>query len=133
MSQPLTERRYLCSELVSLLYEDRFRNTHEAMANLEEISSTTVTLLSEKKLGSGRPISLRAQGHDLYGVVESSVFDPLLGWYTKVKLDRLSRWHERLFVPAHFLALCASTLAGDPGVVTAGAPKAFSLRWSSAY
>jgi hypothetical protein len=114
MSQPSQECRYLCSELVSLLYEDRFWNTHQTAANLEEISSTSLALWSENKVESGRPVSLCVQGHDLYGVVESCVHDPLLGWYLKVKLDYLSQWHERMFVPAHFLALSESTFADLP-------------------
>ncbi len=108
----------MCSELVSLLYEDRFWQTHQTTANLEEISSTRVIVLLENKLESGCPVSLCAQGHDLYGVVESCVRDPLLGWYTKIKLDCVSQWHERVFVPAHFLALSASTIADIPETPT---------------
>src|SRR5690349_2053874 len=119
MSYSTNERQYLCSELVSVLYEDASRQTHQAVANLEEISSSTATLLSEEKLESGRPISFCIKDHDLYGIVESSIFDPILGWFSKIKLDRLSRWHGRLFVPEHLFALCASTMLDVTTEVTA--------------
>jgi hypothetical protein len=118
MSHATHEQRYLCSELVSVLYEDASRHTHQAVANLEEISASTATLLSEEKLDLGRPISFSIKDHDLYGVVESSVFDPILGWFSKIKLDRLSRWHGRLFVPEHLFALCASAMSDVTTEVT---------------
>ncbi len=110
MSCSTNEQRYLCSELVRVLYEDASRNTRQAMANLEEISASTATLLSEEKLESGRAISFCVKDHDLYGVVESSFLHPVLGWFSKVRFDRSSRWHGRLFVPEHLFALCASAM-----------------------
>jgi hypothetical protein len=109
MSHPIDRCRYLCSELVHVLYEDHTGNTHQAVANLEEISSAEAILLVEEKPPSGLPISFSAKNHDLYGVVESSHLHPILGWFIKVKLDRSSRWHGRMFVPEHFIALCRST------------------------
>ena len=109
MSTPTKECRYLCSELISVHYEDRFGGTNQAVVNLEEISSTAATILADKKLEPGRPISLRAKQHRLHGIVESSDFDATLGWFVKIALDSDSRWHGRLFVPEHFIALCAST------------------------
>lgn len=103
--------RLLCSEFVSVLYDDRSRETHQAVANLEEISSTEAVLLSEQELEPGIPISFCAKEHDLYGVVQSSSFDAILGWFIKVALDASSRWHGRLFVPEHFIALCEPTSA----------------------
>ena len=90
-------------------YEDRFRSTHEAIANLEEIASSEALLLAEERLEPGLPISFCAKGRHLYGKVESSAFHPILGWFVKVTLDPDSRWHGGLFVPEHFIALCASS------------------------
>ena len=110
MSHTIREPRFLCSQLVRVLYEDDARNTHRAVANLEEISASTATLLSEEKLESGRPISFCVKDHDLYGVVESTFLHPVLGWFSKIRFDRSSRWHGRLFVPEHLFALCASAM-----------------------
>jgi hypothetical protein len=96
---------YLCSELVTVMYQDNFHGVHEAVANLEEISSTEATLLVDEGLEPGQPVSFRARGHDLQGVVESSSFDHDLGWFVQVELDSTSPWSALMFVPEHFLAL----------------------------
>lgn len=108
MSPSLDQNRYQCSELVKVLYEDRFGKTREAVANLEEISSRSATLLFEDKIDPGLPISFCVKGHDMYGLIESSAADPTLGWFIRIRLNQFSRWCGRLFVPEHFLALCAS-------------------------
>ena|SRR5579872_3378027 len=113
MSHLSNDPIYLCSELVSVLYEDHSRNTRTAVANLEEISAAHATLLFDDPPQLGRPVAFAAKAQDLYGVVESIEVDQTLGCYTKVKLDPKSRWQGRLFVPEHFLALCASTSQGE--------------------
>ena len=103
------EPNYLCSELVSVLYEDKMNHTRSTVANLERISATSATLLTDEPLEPGDAISFAAKGFDLYGRVESVDADQTLGYFTKIELDRNSRWHGRMFVPEHFLALCVST------------------------
>lgn len=102
------ERRYMCSELVSVLFEERSGKIRNFTANLEDIGRTGATLLCERRVTAGTPISFCAKGRDLYGVVAASTRDPLLGWLVEIKFDPFSRWHPRLFVPQHFLALSAS-------------------------
>jgi hypothetical protein len=111
-----SDPRYLCSEMVTVLYEDRSRRTAEKTANLEEISSKTATLLLDEPLDPGQPISFTARGFDLYGEVESQDQDAILGWYVKIRLSRFSRWCGRMFVPEHFLALCASSASPAPAI-----------------
>jgi hypothetical protein len=67
----------------------------------------------EERLEPGQPISLRAKGHDLNGVVESCELDQTLGWFIKVQFDFTSRWHGQMFVPEHFLALCEAPFAQE--------------------
>ena len=121
MSHPSNECRYLCSELVSVVYEDHFRGIHQAVANLEEISSTGATILFEEKLEPGLPFSFHVRGYDLHGIVESSDLDDDLGWFVKIELDSTSRWSGRMFVPAHFLALCASVFSPESEAVAMSA------------
>jgi hypothetical protein len=104
-SKTSEECYYLCSELVTVMYHDHFQGIHEAVANLEEISSTEATLLVEENLEPGLPVSFRAKGHALQGVVESNDFDPDLGWFVQIELDSNSPWSALMFVPEHFLAL----------------------------
>ena len=96
--------RYLCSELVNVLYEDRQRKVHQTTANLEDISSSSAELLLfDDILQPGLPISFCSKDHDLYGVVQSCEQDPILGWFARIRLDKSSRWSGRKFIPEHFL------------------------------
>jgi hypothetical protein len=99
--------RCLCSELVSVLYEDASRQTRSTIANLEEISPDRAALLSDHPFTVGTAISLTLKNNDLYGIAESNEYDPILGWFTTIRFDGSSRWSGRRFVPEHFLALCS--------------------------
>jgi hypothetical protein len=102
--------RYLCSELVSVLYEDRQKNIHKTTANLEDISSNSAELLLfDNILQPGSEIAFCAKDHDLYGVVESWKQDPILGWFARVRLEKSSQWSGRKFIPEHFLPICAAS------------------------
>ena len=86
--------RYLCSELVSILYEDRDRNVHQTTANLEDISSGSAELLLfDNILQPGLAISFCSKDDDLYGVVQSCEQDPTLGWFARIRLDKSSQNH----------------------------------------
>ena len=121
MSHSTNECLCQCSELVSVLFERNAGAIHQVVANLESISSGSATLLCEEEIESTTPISFCAKGHDLYGSVESTEFDSVLGWFTTVKLDRSSVWHRRMFVPNHFLALSQSEVSEVTTPVTSNA------------
>jgi hypothetical protein len=104
----------LCSELVGVLYEDRSRETRETVGNLEEISSESAVLCLEGSVQRGRAISFRVKNHDLYGVVESCVADPQLGYLVTVAFDKSSRWSEQWFTPQHLLSLWKSAEEDQP-------------------
>ena len=98
--------RYLCSELVNVLYEDRDKNVHQTTANLEDISAGSAELLLfDNILQPGVEISFCAKDNDLYGVVESCEQDPVLGWFARIRLDKSSQWSGRKFIPQHFLPM----------------------------
>ena len=98
--------RYLCSELVSILYEDGDRRVHQTTANLEDISAGSAELLLfDDILQPGSAISFCSKDHDLYGVVQSCEQDPILGWFARIRLDKSSQWSSRKFIPKHFLHL----------------------------
>lgn len=102
-------RLNLCSELVSVLYEDRSRQTRQTVGNLEEIASESAVLCLEESVQRGRAISFRVKNHDLYGIVDSCVSDPQLGYFVTVALDKSSRWSEKWFTPEHLLSLWKTT------------------------
>jgi len=129
--RPLDDCRYLCSEMVSVLYEDRFRSTRRAIANLEDISTRTATLLCDQEIEPGQPVAFCSKGHDLYGVVSSSACEPLLGWYVTLRLQPASRWSPQWFQPEHLfpVSVAKESEANDPvGVLTT---KAFILEQQS--
>ncbi len=95
----------LCSELISVTYEDNLGGTHEASANLEEISSDAVTLLLDGCAKRGRRLSFVTQGQQLSGVVESCTWEPELGYFVAVRLDESCRWSDAQFTPEHMLCV----------------------------
>jgi hypothetical protein len=96
-----TDDRYLCSEIVKVFYEDDFQNTRQSVANLEEISSRSVTLLCDQELKAGRPVSICLKDHDLYGTVASATYERHLGWFAVVQLEPSSEWSPHWFLPEH--------------------------------
>ena len=102
---PATSSRYLCSELISVLYEDNSGQTRQLTANLEEISAQSAVLLLEQEIDLQSPVSMCIKGNDLYGCVDACTQDPVLGWFATLQLDRDSHWSGQRFVPEHFLPL----------------------------
>ncbi|HLK19492.1 MAG TPA: hypothetical protein VKT81_11060 [Bryobacteraceae bacterium] len=108
MSYASLENRYLCSELVDLLYEDPSLILNQLVANLEEISSTHATVCVEERLALGSPVSFHSKGHDLHGFVEASEYLAPLGWMVEIRLDSDSQWDVDMFTPDH------SVLVSEP-------------------
>jgi hypothetical protein len=97
--------QYLCSELVTVTYEQRPGQIRQALGNLEEISASTAVVLLHKKPRLGASISLSVQGHDLFGVIAARDYDARLGWLTTVNLEAHSQWSPEWFAPQHSLDL----------------------------
>lgn len=98
--------RYLCSELVTVIYEENPGELYQTIANLEEISMTSATILLDEQPRLGSPISVTDKGHDLFGRVLSRSYDSTLGWFVTVSLDANSVWRKKWFSPQHLLAVC---------------------------
>jgi|HubBroStandDraft_1064217.scaffolds.fasta_scaffold889543_1 hypothetical protein len=104
--------RYLCSELVTVIYEDYPGKLCQSTANLEEISLTSVMVLLDEKPRVGSPISVTAKGRDLFGLVTSRIYDAALGWFVTITLDADSTWRREWFSPKHLLAVCGCSAEG---------------------
>lgn len=98
--------RYLCSQLVTVIYEEQPGELCQATANLEEISTTAAVILVDEKPRLGSPIFLSTKEHDLYGVITSSLYDVTLGWFVSITLDPDSTWRRESITPEHLLAMC---------------------------
>jgi len=104
--------QYLCSELVTVTYEEQPGEIRQTTANLEEISSTSAVVLLEEKPRLGSSISLSVKDRDLFGVIKGSLYDAALGWFAIVALDAASLWHRDWFAPKHLLEICGCSLEG---------------------
>src|SRR6202161_1945995 len=79
--------QYLCSELVTVTYEEQPGEIRQTTANLEEISTTCAVVLLEEKPKVGCSISLAIKGRDLFGEIKDTLYDAALGWFAVVTLD----------------------------------------------
>jgi hypothetical protein len=101
---------YLCSELVTVTYEEQPGEIRQATANLEEISTNCAVVLLEEKPSLGSSISLAIKGRDLFGVITANLYDATLGWFTIITLDAASLWRREWCSPKHLLAMCSCSL-----------------------
>jgi hypothetical protein len=107
--------QYLCSELVTVTYEEQPGEIRQTTANLEEISATCAVVLLEEKPMLGSSISLAIKDHDLFGVIKGSLYDATLGWFAIIALDAKSIWNREWFSPKHLLAMCECCSKGATG------------------
>lgn len=112
---------YLCSELVTVTYEEEPGEIYQRTANLEEISSDSAVVLMDDKPRLGSSISLSLRGCDLFGVITARLHDVALGWYAVVLLDAETLWNREWVSPKHLLEICGCSLEG------AMLPKALTL------
>ncbi len=104
--------QYLCSELVTVTYEEQPGEIRQTTANLEEISAECAVVLLEEKPSLGSTISLSVKGRDLFGVIKANLYDATLGWFAVVALDAASHWDPDWFSPKHLLEICGCSLEG---------------------
>jgi hypothetical protein len=97
---------YLCSELVTVMYEDQPGKLSQITVNLEEISNSSVTVLMDEKPRLGSPISLTVKGRDLFGLITSRLRYTTIGWFATLTLDPDSVWRPDWFSPKHLLGVC---------------------------
>jgi len=90
-------------------YQERPGEIRQTTANLEEISTNCALVLLEKKPKLGCAIRLQIPGRDLFGVIQSSEPDMILGWFVEVALDAGSLWRPEWFSPQHLIDIGASS------------------------
>ena len=98
--------QFLCSELVTVTYEQDPGQVRQVTGNLEEISTHSAVVLLEEQPSLGASISFAVKGRDLFGIIKGRLHDAALGWYTLIGLDTASLWNRDWFCPQHLLAIC---------------------------
>ncbi|HUA82858.1 MAG TPA: hypothetical protein VMB85_03300 [Bryobacteraceae bacterium] len=96
-----SEKRHLCSELVSILYGCG----QLISGNLEEIGECSALVLVDSPIRNRSQISIACEKHHLRGVVKSCTFTDVLGYLVEVTLNVDSCWSPRWFTPKHLLHL----------------------------
>jgi len=111
---------YLCSELVTVRYEEQPGDIRQAVANLEEISSDCAVVLLEEEPALGASISLEFHGRDLFGTISGRFQDTCLGWFARVAFEEGQCWDPKRAAPKHLLAICDCSWKGasEPKVGT---------------
>ncbi len=104
--------QFLCSELITVTYEEQPGEIHQATANLEEISTARAVVLLDEQPKLGSSISLAIQGHDLFGVINATIHDDILGYYAVITLDSASQWSRDWFSPNHLFPACECSHEG---------------------
>jgi len=104
--------QFLCSELVTVTYEEQPGEVHQVTANLEEISTCSAVVLMEDEPKLGVSISVSLKGRDLFGVIRARIHDTALGWFAVVALDAGSLWNRDWLSPKHLLHVCGCSLKG---------------------
>lgn len=96
-----SERRHLCSELVSILCGcGRLIN-----GNLEEIGERSAVVLVDTPIRRNSQVSINCEIYNLRGIVRSCTFENVLGYLVEVALDVDSCWSPRWFTPKHLMCL----------------------------
>jgi hypothetical protein len=98
--------RDLCSELVSIACPYRSGQQRAVPGNLEEIGECSALVLAESEILKGTRVRVACESNELKGFVESCTYEPSLGFFVEVQLDRESHWSEKWFAPEHLFAPC---------------------------
>ncbi|HBY62807.1 MAG TPA: hypothetical protein DEH78_23535 [Solibacterales bacterium] len=96
------DRRYLCSELVTVQWSLERGPTRETTANLEEIWSTGAVVLSETRIPENVPVRIQTATVVLTGSVRSSL-DSMLGNFVEIDFAPSCLWDPGVYLPEHLL------------------------------
>ena len=92
--------QYLCSELVTVTYEEQPGEIRQATANLEEISTTCAVVLLEEKPRSVLLSHWLSKDRDLFGVIKASLYDAGSGLVCHGRSGRRIAVESRLVLSA---------------------------------
>ncbi|MDX2154711.1 MAG: hypothetical protein SFV54_28465 [Bryobacteraceae bacterium] len=101
------DRRYLCSELVTVRWTPSWGPSGETVANLEEIWGGGASMLAETGIPENALVRIEAQDVHFRGMVRCCRRDEL-GFIVEVDFLPNQRWDPRRYLPEHLF---------DPGVL----------------
>lgn len=96
---------HLCSELVTISSPDSAGRVRTTVGNLEEIGEWSAKLLVDRPIQSGVGVVVNAGVNTLKGTVKAWSYEPVMGYFIDVQLNRESRWSPKHFQPEHLLRI----------------------------
>jgi hypothetical protein len=105
MGITLQDYTHLCSELVTISTGESSDRLQTVIGNLEEIGEWKARLLVDRPITIGTGVVVNAGSNSLKGSVRSWTYEPGLGYFVDVQLNRESRWSPKWFRPEHLLGI----------------------------
>jgi hypothetical protein len=114
MAEKRHQERFLCSDLVTLVWREPGRGEVKEFAVLENLSRSGASLFTEVAIPDGCAVEIVSRGVSLRGVTRH-LTDALDGNVVGVEFEQGSEWTNARYTPKHML---------DPGGI-AGAPESW--------
>ena len=106
MQERRTEPRMLCSELVDVRWQDGQGRQREALANLEDISTSGVCLQMDHPLPPDTPLRILHHRGEFQGSVRYCFYREI-GYFLGVQFTPGYAWSPDAYQPQHLLDLQA--------------------------
>jgi hypothetical protein len=112
MTNRRSELRMMCADIVEVCWNERSGKLRNAMALLEDISTSGACLQLEMPVPLGVDIRWKSPRMVFRGSVRYCVYREI-GYFVGVEFESASRWCKRAFMPQHLLD--SQTLVGKQG------------------
>jgi hypothetical protein len=100
MQERRNDARLLCADLIELIWNDHSGQEQRRVGNLEDISSSGMSLQLEMPVRVGTPIRMRCGEKELTGTVRHAEHREN-AYFIGVEFEKNNRWSARDFVPQH--------------------------------
>jgi len=104
MKERRANARMMCSELVTVFYQDSQGRSRRVVANLEDISLCGVCLLVDDPVPINSSLRICHPKGEFSGNVRYCLFREI-GYFLGVQFDEGSRWSPDVWRPRHLLDL----------------------------
>jgi hypothetical protein len=102
MADQRAEPRYLCSDLVTLYWQEGARGEHKEAAVLENISASGACVQAEISVPESTSVRLVCGNAEFHGCVRFCYWRDD-GYFVGIAFDAHSKWSKAKFTPEHLL------------------------------
>jgi hypothetical protein len=104
MKNRRSSNRYLCSDLVEVVYRNECGTEVRHLANLEDISYFGMCLQMDQEIASGTLVTMRCQNGVLLGTVRNARYSEC-AYFHGIEFNDLCRWSAQVFQPGYLFDL----------------------------